>query len=303
MEYVPNRRIDMRRDPLVSEKWVQALLEDDPSLLGLGDVNLKDSERRQGSGGRLDLLLTDPETQTRYEVELMLGPTDETHIIRTIEYWDLERRRYPQYEHVAVIVAEDITARFFNVISLLNGAIPIIAIQMSLLEVEGLRTLVFTRVLDHVTLATDEEDEVVPAVDRAYWLSKASEDGVRIAEELIGIARAQDPTLQPSYNRHYISVQRDGSGRLAVLARPRQKSYAIGEFKLPDDADLQQQLVDEGFDLMPYDAHFRFLRIRLTDADLRERRPALERLVAASAAHYDGGDFSQAMKESSVEAP
>ena len=30
---------------------------------------------------------------------------DESHIIRTIEYWDIERRRYPQYEHVAVIVA------------------------------------------------------------------------------------------------------------------------------------------------------------------------------------------------------
>ena len=27
-----------------------------------------------------------------------------SHIIRTIEYWDIERRRYPAYEHVAVLV-------------------------------------------------------------------------------------------------------------------------------------------------------------------------------------------------------
>ncbi len=33
------------------------------------------------------------------------------------------------YDHTAVIVAEDITSRFLNVISLFNGTIPIIAIQ------------------------------------------------------------------------------------------------------------------------------------------------------------------------------
>ena len=41
----------------------------------------------------------------RYEVEVQLGPTDEAHIIRTIEYWDIERNRYPQYEHCAVLIA------------------------------------------------------------------------------------------------------------------------------------------------------------------------------------------------------
>ena len=65
------------------------------------------------------MLFEDVDGNTRYEVELQLGSTDETHIIRTIEYWDLERKRYPNYEHVAVIVAEDITTRFFNVISYL----------------------------------------------------------------------------------------------------------------------------------------------------------------------------------------
>ena len=47
-----------------------------------------------------------------------LGKTDESHIIRTIEYWDIERKRYPQYDHTAVIVAEEITSRFLNVIGL-----------------------------------------------------------------------------------------------------------------------------------------------------------------------------------------
>ncbi len=56
---------------------------------------------------------------------MQLGATDESHIIRTSEYWDIERRKYPQYDHTAVIVAEDITSRFLNVVGLFNGFIPI----------------------------------------------------------------------------------------------------------------------------------------------------------------------------------
>ena len=119
----------MKNDPTLNERWLHELLIDNPSLLGLGKLEVRDSERRQPSGGRLDLLLQDVDNGMRYEVEIQLGAMDESHIIRTIEYWDIERRRYPQYDHIAVIVAEDVTSRFLNVISLLNGAIPLIAIK------------------------------------------------------------------------------------------------------------------------------------------------------------------------------
>jgi hypothetical protein len=56
-------------------------------------------ERPQPRAGRLDLLLQDAETNKRYEVEVQLGKTDEAHIIRTIEYWDIKRKCYPQYDH------------------------------------------------------------------------------------------------------------------------------------------------------------------------------------------------------------
>ena len=92
---------------------------EDPTVLGLGDLVLKDKERTQPHARRLDLLLQDQESDRGYEVEVQLGSTDESHIIRTIECWDIERKRYPQYEHCAVPVAEDITSRFLNVISLL----------------------------------------------------------------------------------------------------------------------------------------------------------------------------------------
>jgi hypothetical protein len=81
------------------ELWLQNQIEADPTILGLGDVVVLRRERRQSSGGRLDFLLHDPETETLYELEIQLGSTDESHIIRTIEYWDIESRKNPSKEH------------------------------------------------------------------------------------------------------------------------------------------------------------------------------------------------------------
>src|SRR3954452_1021010 len=130
MSFIKTERLWLKAHPQYTEKWVQKLIAEGPSLLGLGDLVLRDQERLQPRAGRLDLLLQDPETKRRYEVELQLGATDEAHIIRAIEYWDIERKRYPQYDHCAVLVAEDITSRFLSVISLFNGTIPLIAVQM-----------------------------------------------------------------------------------------------------------------------------------------------------------------------------
>src|SRR3989344_9619985 len=114
-------KISLVNNPVLTEKWVQEIIANDHSVLGLGDLILKDKERIQPKAGRLDLLLQDADSERRYEGEIQLGKTDESHIIRTIEYWDNERKRYPQYDHVAVIVAEDITSRFSNVIGLFRS--------------------------------------------------------------------------------------------------------------------------------------------------------------------------------------
>lgn len=151
VEFERAERLSLRAHPELTEKWVQDLIANDPSILGLGDLELRQKERIQPRAGRLDLLLQDPDSKRRYEVELQLGATDETHIIRTIEYWDIERKRYPQYDHCAVLIAEDITSRFLNVISLFNGTIPLIALQMQALKVGGKTTIVFTRVLDEMS--------------------------------------------------------------------------------------------------------------------------------------------------------
>jgi hypothetical protein len=99
----------------------------------------------------------------------MLGPTDESHITRTLEYWDIERRRHPGYDHCAVLISEDITTRFLNVIALFAGTISFIAIQLSAMQVGDQIGLHFVKVLDRLGLRTDdEEDETTSAADRTY---------------------------------------------------------------------------------------------------------------------------------------
>src|SRR5436305_9399232 len=158
MKYIKPTRLFLRDHPELNERWVQERIAEDPSLLGLGDLILKDKERIQPHAGRLDLLCQDPDSTRRYEIEVQLGRTDESHIIRTIEYWDIERKRYPQYEHTAVIVAEDITGRFLNVIRLFNGVIPLIAVKLQALRVGEQIGLVFTRVLDELPVTQVDDD-------------------------------------------------------------------------------------------------------------------------------------------------
>ena len=63
-----------KHHPDLNEKWVQTLIKDDPSILGLGDLEFRDMEKMQPHAGRLDLLLEDPDPDTgrRYEVEIQL---------------------------------------------------------------------------------------------------------------------------------------------------------------------------------------------------------------------------------------
>ena len=168
MNIITPEKISIKKHPELNESWIQDIIAKKPEIIGLGELILKDKERKQPKAGRLDLLFQDPEINKRYEVEIQLGKTDESHIIRTIEYWDIERKRYPQYEHCAVIIAEEITGRFSNVIGLFNGSIPLIAIQMTAYKNNNDYFLIFTKILDEFTLGFTEDEEVNQITDKNY---------------------------------------------------------------------------------------------------------------------------------------
>lgn len=267
LKYAKPERIWLKAHPQLDERWLQDRIGEDPAILGLGDLVLKDRERPQPRAGRLDLLLQETDTNRRYEVEIQLGKIDEAHIIRTIEYWDIERKRFPQYEHVAVIVAEDITTRFLNVIGLFNGSIPLIAIQLNTIQLGESVSLVFTKVLDEVRLGLVDEDEEVQAVtDRSFWEARASKQTLAMADDILKLVKRFDPDLELKYNKFYIGMAKGGQPNNFVIFRPK-KDWLRLEVRLERSDETQAELDDSGLDVMDYDSRWGRYRLRLSPSD------------------------------------
>lgn len=278
MKYEPITKLSLKSHPELSERWVQDRIAENPQILGLGDVVLKDKERIQPRAGRLDLLLQDAEASHRYEVEVQLGKTDESHIIRTIEYWDIERKRYPQYEHTAVIVAEEITARFLNVISLFNGTIPLIAVQMSAVELAGTVSLLFTTVLDEARLGlVDEDEEVQEVTDRAYWEARGSKATVAMADEILKIVAEFAPGLELKYNKFYIGLATNGQPNNFLIFRPQKNALRV-EVRLPQSQETEATIEDSGLDVMDYDKRWGRYRLRLDKGQVAKFADVLSKL-------------------------
>lgn len=208
------------------EYWLQDLIYQDPSILGLGNLVAVHKEKKQSSGGRLDILLKDPQDNIMYEVEVMLGETDPSHIIRSIEYWDNEKRRYPQRQHFAVLIAESFDRRYFNVVQLLSLNIPMIAIQADLLEVAGEQILTFTKMLD---IYVEPEDEEATIVNESSWTDKSkwTLDLAKCFNKLVSTGG----TL--NYTQSYISVVLNG--RNSYKFDKRSKPTSILWFNVKDD--------------------------------------------------------------------
>jgi len=279
LKYAKPERIFLKGHAEYGEKWVQERIAEDSSILGLGDLILKDKERIHPNAGRLDILCQDAESNRRYEIEIQLGRSDESHIVRTIEYWDIERKRYPQYDHVAVIVAEDITSRFLNVISLFNGFIPIVAIQMQAFRFGDNISLVFTTVLNEMRLGLVDDDEAVADVtDRSYWEKRASKQTLAITDSLFGIVASFAPGLSLKYNKFYIGLAKDGQPNNFALFRPK-KDWVWFEPKLEKDDATQAKLDEAGLDVVEYDSRGGRYRIRIGKSDLPKHEGIVTELL------------------------
>jgi len=242
IEYCPSKSV-LLRDVEKDEKWLQDLIENDPSILGLGDLTVVTREKKQSSGGRLDFLLWDPEEEIRYEVEVMLGRLDESHIIRAIEYWDLERNRYPNFEHKAVIVAENITSRFFNILGLMNKSIPIIAIQLNALVVgESSLALNFAKLLDVTELASEEIEGSEIAKDRSYWVNRSNPISLKIMDAILEAIPGQKKL---TYNQGHIAIRT--GGRNFCWFHPRKSPQLLFHLLVGDEGREQfvQAMADD----------------------------------------------------------
>lgn len=266
MKYIKPEIINLKTNSEYNEKWLQARIEEDPSIIGLGDLEFRYSEKMMVGGGRLDTILYDPESNRRYEVEIQLGKTDESHIIRTLEYWDIERKRNPQYEHCAVIIAEDITSRFLNVISLFNGFITFIAIQVKAIKVGENISLFFTKVLDEVRLDLLEEDNQSEPTDRNYWEKKVGKPQMKFIDTIYNNLSDVIGEFNLKYNKHYIGIEQNNIATNFIYFHPNKKAVILN-IRLDKTDELDEKFENSDLDMLSYDKQWRVYRIRLKETD------------------------------------
>ncbi|MCI0330300.1 MAG: hypothetical protein L0196_05025 [candidate division Zixibacteria bacterium] len=287
LQYVKNTKIWLKDHPEFDENWLQGIIENDPSILGLGDIVLKESQRVQPKAGRLDLLFQDAEEDKRFEVEIMLGKVDESHIIRCLEYWDMEKKRFPNYDHCAVLVAEDITSRFLNVISLLNRTVPLIVLQMNALQIENKVTLHFTKVLDEFEPGTDEDEERLSEreiADRAYWEKRGTATTMGMADECLKILKEISSSLTFKYNKYYIGLVDNNRVNNFIQLRPKKKYLDVG-IRIADLESLKESATKEGIETT-HDKRWGYIYLTLYEGEVPTYKDFLK------------GVFDEAYKES-----
>ena len=279
MKTVSLELISLKNNALLNEKWLQAQIAENPAMLGLGDLHLRTREKIVSSGGRLDLLLEDADSDspTRYECEIQLGDTDESHIIRTIEYWDLERKRYPQYDHVAVLVAEGVTGRFLNVLNLFNGQIPLIVLKLEAFKIGNDIALHFTKIFDKVQLGIPDETEAAEPVNRTYWEKKSSAQFLKLTDQLIAVIKEVEPTVEPNYNKHYIGLTKNDIAVNFCIFKVR-RSFVQMRFYVERDDEIIQKLEAVGMDV-EYHNKWNNLQIKLSKYPSEEQKSLIVSLI------------------------
>ena len=269
------------------EKWLQERILEDPSMLGLGDLSVIQREKRQSAGGRLDFLMSDPETNTMYEIEVMLGETDESHIIRTIEYWDIERRHWPNRDHRAVIVAEKITNRFFNVISLLNRAIPVIAVQLSTQQVDDKITVNGIPVLDIYEPPEDEEGEAEPT-DREWWGKHSNLESLGIVDRCVALLTVNGKGPRLTHNKYHIAM--GGPRQNFCWFHPRKAQSHCHLHLKAKDGDLPaiaKQLEEAGISVAPHRKDM--VRVIITPQEMKQHETCIRDVLKRAYTTVGGG--------------
>lgn len=278
--FVPAQRVSLKNSRDITERMVQDFVEKYPAQLGLGEVSLRQRERKQFRAGILDFLFEDEENERRYEVEIQLGETDPSHIIRTLEYWDIERKRSPKFKHCAVLVAEDITSRFLNVIGLFNGVIPFVAIQMSAFRNEtGSLSLAFTTVLNEMETGEDDFEAFSPKATTADWEAKSSPESMSIVDSVFEVIRRIEPRSSLNVTRAYVGISLAGKPTNFVLFKPRRKSVRMELFLRFSD-EMTKRIEGFGFDRQTYNSNFGYYPISLTVEDLKSRKEPLAELIS-----------------------
>ena len=149
-----------------------------------------------------------------------------------------------------MIIAEDITSRFQNVISLFNNQIPLIAIQLSATQTSnGDIALNFVKVMDLVELATDEDETTdAEVVDRNYWARTVGNKSLQLVDELFAQLGERENGYELKYNKCYIGLSKNGISNNFIFFT-LWKKFIYLQIKVDEKLEITELLEQNGLDI------------------------------------------------------
>ena len=194
-----------------------------------------------------------------------------------------------QYDHCAVIVAEDITGRFLNVIHLFNGIIPIIAIQMQAYELADGVALTFTKVIDELELGEDDSTTIVKGTTtRLDYENNVPKAILEMVDGLFKMLTAIDPQYELKYTKYYIGLARSGVVSNFIQFRPKQNFLKL-TFRCTQSQDLEKEMDQAGLDVMGYDQKWHEYTVRINAKEFHSQQKLLGDIIRR-AYDYANGD-------------
>jgi hypothetical protein len=191
------------------EVWLQNWLASDPSRLGLGDVTVVAQEQSSPGAGSLDILATDG---VRYfSVEVQLGEVDASHSFRVFDYWARSRVRFPDRDHVAVLVVESAGGRFRLALDALATYVPLVVIELRSWLAETEAVIVADTVIKNESVDIAGRAGAVVGEERTEtdWREQASPDAWGLYEDLLSWARENLGDLRTNFTpKSYIGIMR-----------------------------------------------------------------------------------------------
>ncbi len=155
------------------EAWLQGWLKEQPTRLGLGELEVADGA---DDDDQRSFVAVDDERC--FSVDVRLGEMEASHGFQLLDNWARNRVRHPDKTHVAVLVSESASDRYRTTLETLAEHLPLVVVELAVWrgDTEAI-------VVPHVVLASDDVDlSTTPAAKAAEALARTEEEKPVTAE-------------------------------------------------------------------------------------------------------------------------
>jgi hypothetical protein len=156
------------------EAWLQGWLREQPSRMGLGEMEVTD-----GAADDDDRSFVAIDDTRCFSVDVRLGEMEASHGFQLLDNWARNRVRHPDKTHVAVLVTESTGDRYRTTLQTLADHLPLVVVELAVWRGDSEAILV-----PHVALASADVDlGTTPATKAAEVLARVRAADVEAAAD------------------------------------------------------------------------------------------------------------------------